>query len=114
MISRLALIALLLIAGVLHIARPELFDPAIPFEPKYAINILAGLLEILLALGLSFSRTKNLAVNLTALWFLVLIPIHVYVSVKGIAMFGISEPLLLWVRTLLQPVLIYWALSLKR
>jgi len=112
--SRLLLSALLATAGLLHLVSPELFDPAIPFAPKSAINILAGILEIILASGLWFERTRDHAARLSALWFLLLTPVHVYVSWQRIPMFGVSEPLLLWLRTLLQPALYFWALSLQK
>ncbi len=113
MVSRLALSALLLVAGVLHLARPELFDPAIPFPWKWEINLFAGVLEILLGLGLWPARTRERAAQGTALWFLLLTPVHVYVALEGIAMFGADHPALLWGRTGLQAALFFWALSLQ-
>lgn len=112
--NRLLLSALLAVAGMLHLVSPELFDPAIPFAPKGAINSFAGMLEIVLATGLWFERTRDLAARTSALWFLLLTPIHVYVSWQRIPMFGVSEPLLLWLRTLLQPALYFWALSVQK
>jgi uncharacterized protein len=112
-ISRWLLMVILFSAGVLHLVRPELFDPAIPFDFKWEINLLVGLLEISLAFGLFSHQFRDLAARLTALWFLLLTPIHVYVSVKGIAMFGIADPLLLWGRTAFQAALYLWALSLQ-
>jgi uncharacterized protein YqjF (DUF2071 family) len=114
MISRLALSALLFSAGVLHLVRPEVFDPAIPFGPKFEINVFAGILEIALAAGLWFPRLADHAARLSALWFIVLIPVHLYVSWYRVPIFGVDAPLILWGRTLLQPLLIFWALSLQR
>lgn len=100
-------------AGVVHLIRPELFDPAIPFSFKLEINIAAGIFEIMLALGLCFSRTKDLAARLSALWLLLLLPIHVYISVLEIPIFGVSHPAILWGRAAFQFVLYFWALSIQ-
>lgn len=81
---------------------PQLFDPAIPFTNKWAINVFSGSLEIILSLGLYIDRFKDKSARLAALWFLLLIP-----------MFGFSSPFLLWGRILLQPLLYFWALSLE-
>jgi uncharacterized protein YqjF (DUF2071 family) len=113
MLPRALLSLVLLVAGVLHLVRPELFDPAIPFEPKYAINIIAGGIEIILGFGLWSKRLRDYAAQATALWFLILIPIHVYVSIMHIPMFGVDEPFLLWMRTGFQAALFFWALSLQ-
>jgi uncharacterized protein len=114
MISRSALSLLLLVAGVIHLARPDLFNPAIPFDHKFEINLAAGILEILLAIGFWIPKSRELSARLSALWFLLLIPIHVYVSFYQIPIFGVSDPSLLWGRTFLQPLLFFWALSLQR
>lgn len=110
---RILLSLLLVVAGIVHFVRPEVFDPAIPFPHKLLINYLSGLIEIVLGVGLWVPRFKDHAARLSALWFLVLTPIHVYVSVQGIPMFGVSHPMILWGRTLLQAGLFFWALSLQ-
>ncbi len=113
MISRSALSLLLFTAGVTHLLKPELFDAAIPFDGKLEINILSAILEICLALGLWIPSLKDFTARMTALWFLLLTPIHIYISVLEIPMFGVSHPLFLWGRTLFQAVLFFWALSLQ-
>jgi uncharacterized protein len=113
MISRALLSSLLLVAGVLHLVSPELFNEAIPFIWKKEINILSGILEVFLGAGLWSSRFKDKAARACALWFLILTPVHVYVSFYQIPMFGVSNPWLLWGRTFLQAALFFWALSLQ-
>ncbi len=113
-LSRLGLSALLGVAGYLHVVSPEAFNPAIPFPWKTEINILVGLFEILLAVGLWPERTREYAARFSALWFLLLIPIHIYVSWQRIPMFGVNDPVILWLRTFLQPVLYFCALSLQK
>ena len=94
---------------------PEVFLVAIPPFLNYPLEIIyfTGVLEILLALGLLSKKHQNRAANLTALYFLLLIPVHVYVSLMNIEIFGIQSPILLWGRTLFQFVFIFWALSLQ-
>ena len=111
--SRSILILVLFFAGLLHLLMPQLFDPAIPFTNKWAINVFSGSLEIVLSLGLCIDRFKDKSARLAALWFLLLTPIHLYVCWYQIPMFGFSNPFLLWGRTLLQPLLYFWALSLQ-
>lgn len=114
MISRLCLSLLLMVAGDLHILYPEMFDPAIPFQMKDEINLFAGVLEILLSIGLWIPRASDFSSKICALWFLLLIPIHLYVSIKKIPMFGVDEPVFLWARTFMQPLLFFWALNQQR
>jgi hypothetical protein len=52
MISRTLLSLLLATAGFFHLLAPSFFDAAIPFSYKLEINLLAGILELLLAFGL--------------------------------------------------------------
>ncbi|MBC7715131.1 MAG: DUF2071 domain-containing protein [Rhizobacter sp.] len=111
--SRLLLSLILFSAGVLHILKPGVFDPAIPFEQKWMINLLAGVFEIFLALGLHSKKIQDLSARLSALWFLCLIPIHIFVAWNHIAIFGVSNSFLLWGRTFFQPVFYFWALSLQ-
>ena len=113
MISRSLMSLLLATAAFFHLLAPSFFDAAIPFSYKLEINLLAGTLELLLAFGLWLPNIRDLCARLTALWFLLLVPIHVYVSVNQTPMFGISHPALLWGRTLLQGALFLWALSLQ-
>lgn len=110
---RVLLAFVLLAAGILHLCAPTLFDPAIPFSHKITINVVVGILEMALALGLLLRPTRDSAAKLTALWFLLLVPVHLYVSINAIPMFGISHPTLLWGRTHFQGVLFFWALSLQ-
>jgi hypothetical protein len=112
--SRLLLTGLLAAAGMVHLLAPEAFNPAIPFPWKLEINYAAGGLELLLALGLWPARTREHAARWSALWFLLLTPVHLYICTFSIPIFGVSSPWLLWGRTFLQPVLYFWALSLQR
>lgn len=111
--SRLLLSITLAFAGFLHFLRPELFNPAIPFSWTSEINFTAGVLELCLAIILWIPKLRDFAARMCALWFLALIPVHIYVSHNEIPIFGISNPVFLWARTFFQPVLYFWALSLQ-
>lgn len=108
--------ALVFIAGIIHLISPEKFLPAIPPFIPYAgpVVYLTGVLEIVLALFLLRSRTQDLAAKILAVYFLALLPVHIYVSYYGIEMFGVDNKLLLWARTLFQFVFYFWALSLQK
>jgi uncharacterized membrane protein len=111
-IERFFLSLILLSAGILHLVRPEVFDPAIFWGYKELSNVAAGVLELILALLLLVR--PGLGARLTALWLVVLLPVHIYVSVNAIPMFGIDSRLFLWGRTLLQLPLILWAWSISK
>ncbi len=102
---------ILLVAGVIHLIKPQAFmvamPPYIPFH--HATIILTGILEIIFAIGLVFERTRNLSATLTALYFLAIIPAHLHIAINLIPMFGVTSPMILWGRVLFQFVFIRWA-----
>ena len=103
------------LAGAIHFTAPEKFLPAIPpfiSHPEMVI-FMTGMLEIILAILLCRKRTQDLAAKALALYFLILLPVHLYVSYYGIERFGVESKLLLWIRTGFQFVLYFWALSLQ-
>lgn len=116
MIRLILLSVILVLAGIVHLMDPYSFANAIPpFLPyKLEIIYLTGVLEFILAAGLIWKKTREMSAKLTALYFVILIPVHIYVSVYSIPMFGVSEPAILWGRTLFQLVFIAWAWSLRK
>jgi uncharacterized membrane protein len=110
-IGRFCLSAILFSAGVIHLVLPEIFNPAIFWGMEELSNIAAGFLEIMLSL-LIWVRPK-LGAYLTTTWFIILLPIHVYVSIEGVPILGIDSKLLLWLRTFLQLPLIWWAWKMR-
>jgi uncharacterized membrane protein len=109
--ARFFLSLILLFAGVLHIIVPEVFTPAIFWGHEETSNFVAGIYEIILSFLLWY-RPKMGAI-LSAGWFILLIPIHIYVSLNSIPVFGIDSPALLWARTFFQLPLIWWAWTLR-
>lgn len=115
MLRLISLCLILILAGVVHFMDPYAFANSIPpFIPyKLEVIYITGALEWVLALGLLFKKCRPTFAKLTALYFTLLIPIHLYVAIFSIPMFGISSPPLLVGRALFQLVFIYWAWSLK-
>lgn len=80
----------------------------IPFHLEIIYG--TGLIELLLAAGLVFEHTRKISGYLCAAYFVAILPAHIHVAWNGIAMFGISSPILLWGRALFQVVFIRWAI----
>jgi uncharacterized membrane protein len=102
-------------AGVNHFIHPETYLPLIPKylgNYKEVLNILAGVVEVLVALLMLKKETIKISSYITIAMLLAFIPSHVYFIQKGdlqIAGFTIT-PLIAWIRLLVvHPLLIYWA-----
>lgn len=108
--------AFIFLAGVIHLLSPENFLPAVPlFIPlPFTIIYLTGVLEIIIAISLLRNKTQDFSANFLALYLLLLIPVHIYISYYGIEIFGIHNKILLWLRTGFQFILYFWALSLQK
>ncbi|MBC7538472.1 MAG: DUF2071 domain-containing protein [Bacteriovorax sp.] len=106
---------ILLFAGIIHLVNPLVFFPIIPsfFSMKLEIIYITGILEIILAIGLLIPRLQHVSAFIITIYFIILIPVHIYISYYGIEILGIENHGLLWVRTLFQYVLILWAYSLQ-
>lgn len=115
MIKLFSLSLLLIVAGLIHLIAPQLFMPALPScLPLRSESIfLSGLLEIVLGLGILRKNWQDIFAKMIAFYFLFLIPLHIYVAMNGIEMFGIQQKFLLWIRCLFQFGLIFWAASLE-
>jgi len=105
------LTVVLLVAGMTHFIFPEIYLPAMPdYLPSHLELIyLTGGIEIMLGFGLLFKPTYKACSILTILYFIAILPAHIHVSWNRIEMFGISSPVLLWLRTAMQTILIFWA-----
>lgn len=116
MIRIILLCIILIIGGIAHLLDPFSFANVIPlfipFKPE--IIFFTGILEFILALGLLVKKTRSWAAKSTALYFIILLSVHFYISIYEIPMFGFSHPAILWGRTLFQFVFIMWAYSLRK
>jgi uncharacterized membrane protein len=112
--SRVLMALFYLAAGVNHFWHPEFYLPLIPpyFPWPEAINILSGIAEIILALGLFSPRLRPYAAWGIIALLVAFIPSHVYfVQIDGCIPDGLCTPLwVAWLRLLLiHPLLMLWA-----
>ena len=72
-------------AGINHFLNPEFYLPLIPdyFSNAEFINVLAGLAEIILGIGLLIKKVRRVAIIGVVLMLLAFIPSHVYFIQKG-------------------------------
>ncbi|SFO38328.1 Uncharacterized membrane protein [Algoriphagus ornithinivorans] len=102
-------------AGINHFLNPEFYLPLIPdyFSNAEFINVLAGLAEIILGIGLLIKKVRRLAIIGIVLMLLAFIPSHVYFIQKGSCIDGglCVSNWIGWVRlVIIHPILIAWPL----
>lgn len=103
-----------LVAGINHFLTPDFYLPLIPpfFSYPESINVLAGVAEILLGLGVLYFPTRKRAAWGIVMMLVCFIPSHVYfIQVGSCIPEGLCVPAWIgWMRlVLIHPVLIYWA-----
>ncbi len=102
-------------AGINHFLNPEFYLPLIPdyFSNAEFINVLAGVAEIILGIGLLIKKVRRLAIIGIVLMLLAFIPSHVYFIQKGSCIDGglCVSNWIGWVRlVIIHPILIAWPL----
>ncbi len=105
---------LYLLAGVNHFLSPESYLPIIPdYLPSHdLINILAGIAEIILGIGLLFPKTRKISAWGVVLMLIAFIPSHVYfIQIGSCVEGGICTPEWVgWLRlVVIHPLLLAWA-----
>ncbi|TFF38062.1 DoxX family protein [Mucilaginibacter psychrotolerans] len=113
-ISLVILVIFYLLAGANHFYNPSSYYRLIPKYLPYpvALNILAGIAEILFALLLLLPKTRRLAVYGIMLMLLAFLPVHIQMVIDAPFILGTLaiSPLVAWIRlVVLQPLLILWA-----
>jgi uncharacterized membrane protein len=116
---RYLLIGFYLFAGSYHFVNPDFYYGLIPDYIPYPrlINYASGVLEILLALGVIFPKTRLIAVKGIILLLLLFIPSHVYfIQIGSCIENGLCVPEWLgWVRlVVIHPLLILWAWVIRK
>jgi uncharacterized membrane protein len=113
-ISPYILSFVLAVAGVAHFVIPREFLKAMPPYFLYPLPLIyiTGIVELVFAIFLLLKNRHRSLGRVIAVYFVILIPVHVHVSLNGIEMFGVADKALLWMRTLFQGFFIYWAYSL--
>lgn len=115
-VIRILLSVILAAAGVVHLVDPGVFLPAMPpYIPWHReVILVTGVLELMAAAGLWIGRVRVLTAWCLVAYFVAIIPAHLHIAVNGVAMFGISDPRLLWGRLALQAVFVAAAFRLTR
>ena len=102
--------AMYFVAGVMHFVKPKAYLRIMPRylpSPKVLVY-LSGFAEIILAIGLCFPQSKNLAIWAIILMLAVFLLVHFYMLTSAKA--GMNLPKwALWGRVVLQFGLMYWA-----
>lgn len=102
------------LGGINHFVQPEFYLPLIPeyLPDKVSLNIIAGIAEILGAIGLIIPQTKKIAAWGIFTMLIAFIPSHIYFIQIGSCLEGglcVSE-WIGWIRLILiHPLLIWWA-----
>ncbi len=108
-----------LYAGYNHFANPRFYTRIIPPYLTHwlsLINIISGIAEIILAIGLLFPLTRSIAAFGIILMLIAFIPAHIYMIQLGNFKLGKFEvtPIIGWIRLLIiHPLLIGWAWWIK-
>ena len=114
-ISLWLMIAFYLAGGINHFRMPDFYLPLIPdyMGNKELLNILSGLAEIFLAIGLIIVRTRRWAVYGIIAMLIAFLPAHIWFITEGGCLDpnGLCVPVwVAWVRlVVVHPLLIWWA-----
>lgn len=112
-LARILLASFYFLAGLLHIARPDLLLLIIPHWVPFpgAVIYGTGILEILGAVALLTSRLRRAAAMALALYAICVYPANVKHAIDGLSA---THSILGWwyhlPRLALQPVIVWWAL----
>ncbi len=114
------MVLLYLYAGYNHFANPGFYTKIIPSylsQWRSSINIISGIVEIILAVGLLFPFTRTYAAYGIIMMLIAFIPSHIYMIQLGFFKLGKFQvtPIIGWIRLLIiHPLLIGWAWWLKK
>lgn len=111
--------AFYLFGGINHFINPQFYLDLIPdYLPMHeAINLMAGVVEVVFGAGLLFSVSRKYAAYGIMLMLVAFIPSHVYfIQIGGCIQEGLCAPEWVgWVRlVVIHPILIWWAYSVRK
>jgi len=110
---RITLGIFMLLGGITHFVNPAMYEPLIPeFLPKSFINYLAGIIEIILGIGVLTKPFRAQAALLILILLIIFLPIHIGDVFKENP--AIGSKLLAYIRLPLQFLLIYWAWYVRK
>jgi len=108
LILTLAFAAILILAGFNHFINPKIYSPFIPdWMPLILTNILTGIVELGLGIGLLFKKYRKQAAFGVFLLMIAFLPLHFIDVFKDHP--AIGSKTVAMIRLPLQFVLIYWA-----
>lgn len=95
--------------GISHFTKKNFFMKAMPpYIPNHEeMVIISGIAEVILGVGLLFSKTQSLAAWGIILLLIAVFPANIYMATSG--KFKKIPQWVLWIRLPLQLVLIAWA-----
>lgn len=100
--------ALLILGGIAHVMRPQLYHPMIPDAlPKPVVNYLIGIVELALGISVFIKRYRSLAAMGVFILMIAFLPVHVVDVFRDDP--AIGSKALAYARLPLQFVLIVWA-----
>lgn len=69
--------AFMIIAGIMHFIKPEIYFPFIPdFAPEYAIVYVSGIVELVLGIMVFYKPTRHLGTSGILLLMIAFLPLH--------------------------------------
>jgi uncharacterized membrane protein len=104
-----------LFTGVMHFVRTDAFIAIYPDYLPAAREMvyLSGVIEIIGAIGLLMEKTRDAAAVLLALLVVAVFPANVHMAMNA-ARFRQFPEWLLWLRLLIQPLIIVWLMMAIR
>jgi len=120
MVRKVSLVLLVLLyvgAGVNHFIHPAFYASIMPpYIPFHRLLVaLSSVAEVVLGLGLCFTKTRKQAAGMIAIMLVLFIPVHIFMLDQAYHVSGYRTSVrAAWVRLLLQPVLILWVLWHRR
>lgn len=117
-VSLISAIIFFFVGGVNHFISPNFYEPLIPpyFTYISAINLLAGVAEILGALGLAIKKLRMSASYGLILLMIAFIPSHIYfIQIDSCVAEGLCvSEWIAWIRLLIiHPLIIGWLYRLR-
>jgi len=118
LVSRILCIIFYAAAGLNHFINPEFYIKLIPHYLPFPeiINGVSGVLELVLAIGIIFKRSRSTAVKGLVILLVLFIPSHVFFISEGSCIKNslCVHPIIAWLRLIVvHPLLIFWALKIK-
>ena len=98
-------------AGLVHLARPDIYRPIMPpYLPAHdALILLSGVAQIVLGLLVCWRRTQRVAAWGIVALLVAVFPANVYMAQTSASLWPNIPTWALWLRLPLQGALIYWA-----